>query len=38
MATMDERIFPLMIGAFAGPETVSDELVDQSLLDSIRAA
>jgi 2-polyprenyl-6-methoxyphenol hydroxylase-like FAD-dependent oxidoreductase len=38
MATMDPELFPLMVGAFAGPERVPDELVDPVILDRIRAA
>lgn len=38
IATMDPELFPLVVGAFAGPETVPDELVDRSILDRIRAA
>jgi 2-polyprenyl-6-methoxyphenol hydroxylase-like FAD-dependent oxidoreductase len=37
MAAGDPEISPL-IGAFAGPETIPDELVDPGLLDRIRAA
>ena len=38
MATMDPEVFPLLVGAFAGPEAIPDELVDPSILDRIRAA
>ncbi len=38
MAAMDPEIFGLLIGAFAGPESVPQELVDPTLLDRIRAA
>ena len=38
MANMDPEVFPLMIGAFAGPETVPAELVDHGILDRVRAA
>lgn len=38
MAAMDPEVFGLLIGAFAGPESVPDELVDPTLLDRIRAA
>lgn len=38
MATMDPEVFPLLTGAFSGPETVPDELVDGSILDQIRNA
>ena len=38
MATMDPEVFPLLLGAFAGPETIPDVLVDDGLLDRVRAA
>jgi 2-polyprenyl-6-methoxyphenol hydroxylase-like FAD-dependent oxidoreductase len=38
MATMDPELFPLVIGAFTGPETVPGELVDPAILDGIRSA
>jgi len=38
MAAMDPEIFPLLVGGFAGPETIPQELVDPGLLDRIRAA
>ena len=38
MASMDAAIFPLIVGMFAGPETIGEELLDPGLLDSIRAA
>ena len=38
MARMETPVFPLILGMFAGPETVGDELFDTSLLDDIRAA
>jgi 2-polyprenyl-6-methoxyphenol hydroxylase-like FAD-dependent oxidoreductase len=38
MASMDDEIFPLIAGAFAGPETIPQELLDGRLLDRIRAA
>jgi 2-polyprenyl-6-methoxyphenol hydroxylase-like FAD-dependent oxidoreductase len=38
MATMDPEIMGVLIGAFAGPETVPPEAVDPRLLDRIRAA
>ena len=38
LAAMDGDIFPLILGAFRGPETVPNELVDPSVLDRIRAA
>jgi 2-polyprenyl-6-methoxyphenol hydroxylase-like FAD-dependent oxidoreductase len=38
MARMDPEIMPLLMGAFVGPETVPDELINEGLLDRIRAA
>ncbi|MGZ6973969.1 MAG: FAD-dependent oxidoreductase [Acidimicrobiia bacterium] len=38
MAVMDEEVFPVLFGLFAGPETVPRELVNPELLDRIRAA
>jgi len=38
METMDPAFFPLVIGAFTGPETIPDELVNESILDEIRSA
>jgi 2-polyprenyl-6-methoxyphenol hydroxylase-like FAD-dependent oxidoreductase len=38
MAAMDPEIFALLLGAFAGPETVPAELIDPRLLERIRAA
>ena len=38
MAMMDPEVFPLVVGCFAGPETVPDELVDPIVLDRLRAA
>jgi hypothetical protein len=38
MAAMDTEVFPLLAGAFAGPETIPDELVDEAILDRIRSA
>ena len=38
MDTMDPAVFPLMVGLFAGPETIPDELVDTVILDRIRGA
>jgi menaquinone-9 beta-reductase len=37
MSTMDPEAFPLYLGVFAGPETVPAELVDDALLDRVRA-
>jgi 2-polyprenyl-6-methoxyphenol hydroxylase-like FAD-dependent oxidoreductase len=38
MARMDPEIMTLLMGGFVGPETVPDELIDEGLLDRIRAA
>ena len=38
LAAMDSEIFPLLAGAFIGPEQVPDELVDTRVLDRIRRA
>ena len=38
MGEMDAQMFPVMVSPFAGPETVPAELVDQRLIDRIRAA
>ena len=38
MAEFAPEVFPLLVGAFVGPETVPSELVDQRLLDQIRQA
>jgi 2-polyprenyl-6-methoxyphenol hydroxylase-like FAD-dependent oxidoreductase len=38
MARMEAPVFPLLLGLFAGPETIGDELLDPGLLDDIRAA
>jgi 2-polyprenyl-6-methoxyphenol hydroxylase-like FAD-dependent oxidoreductase len=38
MGGMEAPIFPLLLGLFAGPETVGEELLDPALLDDIRAA
>ena len=35
MAAMDPEIFPLLLGAFAGPETVPGELLDPGILESL---
>ena len=37
MASMDPGFFPLVLAAFMGPETIPDELVNESILDEIRA-
>jgi 2-polyprenyl-6-methoxyphenol hydroxylase-like FAD-dependent oxidoreductase len=38
VASLDPEVFPLLLGALAGPETIPDELVDQGILDRIRSA
>ena len=38
MATMDPEVFPYFAAILAGPETLPPELVDQSILERIRAA
>jgi 2-polyprenyl-6-methoxyphenol hydroxylase-like FAD-dependent oxidoreductase len=38
MAAMDPEVFPLLVGAFAGPENIPEELVDDAILDRIRRA
>jgi 2-polyprenyl-6-methoxyphenol hydroxylase-like FAD-dependent oxidoreductase len=38
LSDADPHLFPVLVGAFAGPETVPAELVDQRLIDRIRAA
>jgi len=38
MDSMDAAVFPLIVGMFAGPETIGEELLDPGLLDRIRAA
>jgi 2-polyprenyl-6-methoxyphenol hydroxylase-like FAD-dependent oxidoreductase len=38
MATMDPELFPVLVGAFAGPETVPAELINSAILDKIRSA
>jgi 2-polyprenyl-6-methoxyphenol hydroxylase-like FAD-dependent oxidoreductase len=38
MATMDPEMFPLMLGAFAGPETIPSEVINSAILDRIRSA
>jgi 2-polyprenyl-6-methoxyphenol hydroxylase-like FAD-dependent oxidoreductase len=38
MASMDPSFLPVLIGAFAGPETMPDEAVDHGWLDRIRSA
>ena len=38
MATMDQEVFPVLFGLFAGPENIPQELVNPELLARIRAA
>jgi 2-polyprenyl-6-methoxyphenol hydroxylase-like FAD-dependent oxidoreductase len=38
MATMDPEMFPLLVGAFAGPETIPSDLINPAILDRIRSA
>jgi menaquinone-9 beta-reductase len=38
LAAMDPEVFPVLVAAFTGPETVPAELIDGGLLDRIRAA
>ena len=38
MAAMDPEIFPLLLGAFAGPETVPSEALDPGILARLRGA
>jgi 2-polyprenyl-6-methoxyphenol hydroxylase-like FAD-dependent oxidoreductase len=38
MATMDPEIFPLLLGAFAGPETIPREALDPGILERLRSA
>ncbi len=38
MAAMDPEIFPVMLGAFAGPETIPVEALDAGILDRLRSA
>jgi len=38
MATMDPELFPLLVGAFAGPETIPSDLINPAILDRIRSA
>jgi len=37
-ASMDPEMMTLLLGAFAGPETMPDDALDPTLLDRIRAA
>jgi 2-polyprenyl-6-methoxyphenol hydroxylase-like FAD-dependent oxidoreductase len=38
MAAMDPEIFPLLSGAFAGPETIPTSALDPAILDRVRNA
>jgi hypothetical protein len=38
MAAMDPEIVPLLISAFAGPETVPVEALDRGILERLRGA
>jgi 2-polyprenyl-6-methoxyphenol hydroxylase-like FAD-dependent oxidoreductase len=38
MAAMDPEIFPLLISAFAGPETIPQEALDPGILERLRGA
>ena len=38
MAAMDPEIVPVMLGAFAGPETIPSELLDPGILERLRGA
>jgi menaquinone-9 beta-reductase len=38
MASMDPEIFPLMLGAFAGPENIPSEALDPGILERLRSA
>jgi hypothetical protein len=38
MANLDPEFFPVVAAAFAGPETIPAELVDEGILDHIRRA
>lgn len=38
LATMDPAIAPLVLGMFAGPETIPPHLVDDAVLTNVRAA
>ena len=38
MATMDSQIAPVLLGMFAGPETIPAALINDSVLARIRAA
>jgi hypothetical protein len=38
MGTMDAQVFPVMVSAFAGPESAPAELFDEGILEKIRSA
>jgi len=38
LANMDPEVFPILIGLFAGPETIPEELVNDRVLQAIRSA
>jgi menaquinone-9 beta-reductase len=38
MAAMDPEIFPLMLSAFAGPETIPEEALEAGILERLRGA
>jgi 2-polyprenyl-6-methoxyphenol hydroxylase-like FAD-dependent oxidoreductase len=38
MMAMDPELFPLMVSAFTGPETIPEELLDPGILERIRGA
>jgi len=38
LATLAAPVFPLVLGMFAGPESIPDEVVDEAVLDVVRAA
>ena len=38
MATMDHEVFPVLLAAFVGPETIPQELINPGLLERIRRA
>ncbi len=38
MDEMDPQLFPVLVSAFTGPENLPADLVDQRLIDRIRAA
>jgi 2-polyprenyl-6-methoxyphenol hydroxylase-like FAD-dependent oxidoreductase len=38
MASMDPEYFPLLLGLFAGPETIPGELIDDRVIEAVRRA